>query len=209
MQEEKEYDYAILFNTFRTHKNAVIDKANKIILLDLKFSLIGNPFLDVLHSHYENYKRDVIYGLKNKLLKDVMVVNDKDKLLNLVKQKKVVCDYAPGVYEEKLLQKINEYCELLVIKNTNTLLTENEFSLTGKFSFSKFRKTYESILNHNYYDLISIQELTVFDNYLNSGKAFNYFDTRNALMGDNFSTRVSHLLNLGIVTPRDIITRLN
>jgi hypothetical protein len=122
----------------------------------------------------------------------------------------VAADAINGFYENEFLNQLPQQFHLIECHNTLLGHDQVDFKhLKPKFSFSFFRKKYESIaLKADPHFLLAEppQIMVPFLSYLDSKKASVYFQTRNAFTGIDFSTRLSHLLNLGQISPKTILS---
>ena len=209
MGEETVPKLSLIFNTFRATNNPLLIKGNKIILADIPFSFFGNPFKDITSSAFEKYKENQISKLKKELETeyDVIIIRNPYVLKENLKDQSIISDYPKGIYEKKLLKQIQKKSNIEFIKDTNYLFQEIE--LKTRASFSHFRKKFEHQLSELKPVNTNNQNLDSFKKYLNEDHAKFYYDTRNALLGKNFSTRLSHLLNLGLIHPQEVITLVN
>lgn len=203
---------SLILNTFRLTNNPLLIKGNKIILGDIPFSVYGNPFKDINSSSFEKYKENEIQKFKKEIEKDydVLIITNPYVLKENLKDKDIISDHPIGIYEEKLLGEINKLASLEIIKDTNYLfLSDLTKELKHRAGFSHFRNKYEKYLNDIKPVDTNNPNLLQFKKYLKEGHGHEYFETRNALFGKNFSTRLSHLLNLGLIHPSEVITLIN
>ncbi|MGB0452989.1 MAG: FAD-binding domain-containing protein [Bacteriovoracaceae bacterium] len=194
------HDIALIFYSFSLIESFYKKKAKKVVLCLIPFSIKDNPF-QMITSPFEEYKNKAISDYAN----GYDVLTKEEEVLRIVKNKQVLADCPIGHYENQFISKLEKVCSLDLKHHENYLLNESHVSkLKGRFGFSKFRSHTESIFKKRF-DFIENTALVDFKGFLSQGHALNYFDTRNQLLGNNFSTRLSHLLNIGLIRSKDVI----
>lgn len=192
------HDIVIIFNTFRDYNNPLLGASGDVYYVNLPFSSMENPF------GVNNSNVDL---LRSTILEHKNVIDTEDKLLKITKGKNVLADKIHGEYEDILFDKLDRNCNLTVFDDLNYILSDDQMSnLDGRFSFSKFRKKIETVAlvsNNNF--ITGNPYLSSITDYFENGQAHYYFETRNALCGDMFSTRLSKLLHIGLVHPVEVI----
>lgn len=206
-------DYVWIRKCFRFDRNPLLECSNNIIITTFDFEFLDSPFnfSSPYFDHYLSEQKNFFYRLQEKGF-TVFICKTLDELKKLTLKKTLAYDELPGTYEQTLVNKLE--AKLLSFEHLNYLLNEDDvdFSkLKPKFGFSKFRKLTESKAYKITNETIDIENpaYQLFHNYLSSGKAHSYFETRNALCGEGFSTRLSHLLNLGQISPKTILEMLD
>lgn len=197
------HDYLLLINSLRIDQD--FERAREILLLDLNFSLEGNPFVDIAHTRMEQERRRVVQELRA-LEPRLQVVSDLEALKVKIKGKKVLSDDPQGPYEQEVLRVLSKEASLTRREHHNYLL--NEVKLEGAFPFTTFRKHAEAEFEKNYQVASNNPALASFRAYLEAGHGHRYFETRNAFCGENFSTQLSTPLALGQVSVPEVLSEV-
>lgn len=188
---------------FRILNNPILEVDCKTILLsDCEIEFKQSPFTirSHYHEHYHSSMQNFAGALRVKGYTVLIAKSDKE-VVQYLAGKEVHYDDLPGSNEIWLLSRID--AKLIPYRHINYLL--DEAIVPAKSGFSRFRKKYEKLALRKVNDTPVEQSLKDFQSYLDSGNALNYFDTRNAMTGDQFSTRLSHILNLGLASPKSIL----
>lgn len=206
-------DYSWVRKCFRLDHNPLLECSRNILLTNFNNEFHNSPF-NQKPAYFDHYLQEQALFAK-RLGQEGYVIHwceEEKSLKEFISNKKVAYDHLPGSYEESITDHLD--CELLPVEHLNYLIKDKHLALgkmKEKFGFSKFRKCVEkSALNVKSTETDKDSEAyQVFARYLLSGAPSNYFETRNALCGENFSTRLSHLLNLGQLSPQTIIQMVN
>lgn len=224
---------SLIKQCLRTHLNPLLEKDRVIILFNDANIFKGSPFskqaqkdYPYLSNHYD-FRKSTFLKFKDFLENDgfQVIYTEECSQSFLERNLTSISDIQSFYYEDVLgeYEKTNvDFIPSSIKKSLthlNTLLNEGPHKLLekSKFSFSYFRKNYEKLsfllTPENSAQKIRSSwdesNLKKFYDYLNDDHGRHYFETRNAFTGENFSTRLSHLLNLGQIHPKLIIKLIN
>lgn len=209
MQESK--TTVVLRNSLRLHRNELLSEGHKILLYLDDAHLRDHPFTGLVQTQtqFNQVKERKFKSFETLLLKkgyDVKII----KSTGSISSPNIQADLPDGAYEQDDLRNFEvEYC-----LDHNYLLKRSEVlnSFTARMPFSKFRKLFEakaySFQRSETKPQVQTEALNYLRNYFSNKYASTYFETRNQLLGDNFSTGFSKYLNLGELHPLDILESL-
>mgnify|MGYP000512239097 CR=1 FL=1 len=215
---EEKPEIVFIRKTLRVDNNPLLEGIKEVVFLGGEYEFQGFPFKNCSHSNYKSFYQDTVKRLISNLeKKDIKtnIFNSIEDLEAYVQHKQVRMEKLSGEYESHLENRLNKVCDIEFIKNTNYLLNDEDNVLEkskNKMGFSFFRKKFEklAIVRNNHFEenTSDNESLQAYKDYLNSKAPLTYFETRNAFIGDNFSTRLSDKLNLGQISPQSVISLL-
>ncbi len=172
---------------------------------------IDNPVIINFSDDFSNYS-NVVKKRRNELFEDVFstlaykIISSEQALLKFLKEQRNIESISffsvKSYYEEKLYDKIRILnpafsCQFV----THNYLLDRVNLDRVKDQFTSFRKLYEDYIPFFYTEAVKNSNGSKIDIFLNkyfsSDAPGSYFDTRNGVVGDGFSTRFSDLLAYG------------
>lgn len=211
-------DYAWPRRVLRVDDNLLLDHGAVILLLTNDYEFLNTPFLDIKNDNYKTFYKNQLDQFEKDLKINgyqVKKLNSFDDLKNLVQDKDIILDYIPGEYELSIDSSLNKFANISYVKHCNYFLQDDQFvisKLKEKIGFSAFRKKFEKLAIKESYQLkertFKNQADQVWLDFLESKAPLTYFETRNKMIGNNYSTRLSHLLNLGQISPLRVVEDL-
>lgn len=149
---------------------------------------------------------------------ELLHIKGKNQLLNYLKEhhksiQTLSITTIGGIYERNLIRECARLVDAIEIKSYfPQYLFTNEHIKSVPENFTSFRKIYEPSLPKKYETYLTPPDTSDvkkrLDQYFSSNLPSSYFETRNALLGDSYSTRFSDLLAWSVVDPRDIYNRV-
>ena len=167
------------------------------------------------------------YSCRGEFNEFVFLLDDKSKIpsVYLDKIKSKLIKHFPNisfelkseieVLDNDLVLDFDSFDELKLSKGKLCHSYQNrlfdDLPFTCPDGFSSFRKKAEKVLPKYFNDVISPfdeETITYLDNYFSSPHPKSYFDTRNKMIGEFYSSRFSDLLSWGLVDVRYLYNRI-
>lgn len=187
-------DGVLIRKTFRISDNHLLDLSSKVYLTTCEYEFKNSPF-----DFKGNYS--IQYESERNLFADKLKVRGYSVEMRDPNHE-VLSDHLLDDYGLRMTSPF---------KHQNYLLDSFEMD-SERMGFSKFRKIVEKIAFKLHKKPVlddQCPHVQRFRDYLATDRASSYFETRNALTGENFSTRLSESLNLGQLTPQMIVQLVN